>query len=164
MKRVIILGCSGSGKSVFSLKLQEKTDLPLIHLDNVWWNKDRTHISRQEFDRKLSEILIGEQWIIEGDYSRTYEVRLKACDTVLFLDFDAETCLEGIRERVGKNRPDIPWTEEELDPALVRDVENYHSEKRPVLLNLLESYTDKQVHVFTDRQEAYKWLEEMETE
>ena len=160
MKKVIILGCPGCGKSVFSIKLQEKTGLPLIHLDNVWWNKDRTHIARPEFDERLAEILSGDEWIIEGDYSRTYEVRIKACDTVLFLDFDVETCLDGIRERVGKNRPDIPWTEERLDPELVRDVENYHNEKRPVLLKLLDNYSDKQIHVFTDRKQAYDWLAE----
>ena len=160
MKKVIILGCPGCGKSIFSIKLQEKTGLPLIHLDNVWWNSDRTHVSRGEFDMRLSDIICGDEWIIEGDYSRTYEVRIKACDTVLFLDFDVETCLEGIRERVGKNRPDIPWVEERLDPELVRDVENYHKEKRPVLLKLLDNYPDKQIHVFTDRKQAYDWLAE----
>ena len=160
MKKVIILGCPGCGKSIFSIKLQEKTGLPLIHLDNVWWNSDRTHVSREEFDKRLSDIICGDEWIIEGDYSRTYEVRIKACDTVLFLDFDVETCLEGIRERVGKNRPDIPWVEERLDPELVRDVENYHKEKRPVLLKLLDNYPDKQIHVFTDRKQAYDWLAE----
>ena len=160
MKKVIILGCPGCGKSVFSIKLQEKTGLPLIHLDNVWWNSDRTHVSREEFDKRLSDIICGDEWIIEGDYSRTYEVRIKACDTVLFLDFDVETCLEGIKERVGKNRPDIPWVEERLDPELVRDVENYHKEKRPVLLKLLDNYPDKQIHVFTDRKQAYDWLAE----
>ena len=55
--KIIVLGCSGSGKSTFSRKLHEKTNLPLIHLDNIWWKPDRTHISRDEFDHKLEEIL-----------------------------------------------------------------------------------------------------------
>ncbi len=61
-------------KHIFK-KLHEVTQLPLIHLDNIWWKKGRTHISREEFDKKLAEILRGDKWIIDGDYSRTYEVR-----------------------------------------------------------------------------------------
>ena len=122
MKKIIILGCSGSGKSTLAFQLQEITGLPLIHLDNVWWKPDRTHISRDEFDRKLAAILAGESWIIDGDYSRTYEPRFQACDTVIFLDFSEEDCMKGITERVGKARPDIPWTEQALDPELVEQV------------------------------------------
>ena len=55
-KRIIILGCSGSGKSTFAKKLKVKTDLPLYHLDNIWWNEDRTHISRDEFDKKIFDM------------------------------------------------------------------------------------------------------------
>ena len=57
MKKVLVLGCSGSGKSTFSIKLHEKTDLPLYHLDNIWWKADRTHISRDEFDERLSDLV-----------------------------------------------------------------------------------------------------------
>lgn len=71
--KIIVLGCSGSGKSTFSKKLHDITGLPLLHLDNIWWMPDRSHISREEFDRKLGEILQMEKWIIDGDYSRTYE-------------------------------------------------------------------------------------------
>ena len=57
MKRAIVLGCSGSGKSTFSIQLHNLTGLPLYHLDNIWWNSDRTHISREEFDLKLNELV-----------------------------------------------------------------------------------------------------------
>ena len=84
-KKIIVLGCSGSGKSTFSRKLHELTGLPLTHLDNVWWKADRTHISRDEFDKALDRILQGKEWIVDGDYSRTYDIRFQACDTVFFL-------------------------------------------------------------------------------
>ena len=51
--RIIVLGCSGSGKSTLARELHRLTGLPLIHLDNVWWKEDRTHISREEFDGRL---------------------------------------------------------------------------------------------------------------
>ncbi|MBO4327116.1 MAG: adenylate kinase [Clostridia bacterium] len=156
--KIIVLGCPGSGKSTFAKKLHIKTGLPLIHLDNIWWRPDRSHISRDEFDIKLAEILKGEGWIIDGDYSRTYEVRFEACDTVIFLDFGFDECMGGILERVGKTRTDIPWTEQDLDQELVRQVEEYEAKNRPVILSLIEKHPQKTVLVFSSRKEADEWL------
>ena len=159
--RIVILGCPGSGKSTFARRLQAKTGLPLIHLDNVWWRADRTHISREAFDRALAGLLAGEKWVMDGDYSRTYEVRLRAADTVIFLDYDEETCMAGIMARVGQDRPDMPWTEATLDPELVAQVQTFARDNRPVLLSLLQKYAEKQVLIFTSRQEAARWLSEL---
>ena len=76
--KIIIIGCTGSGKSTFATKLQKIVNLPLVHLDNVWWKPDRTHISREEFDKRLEEILSGDKWIVDGFYSRTLERRIEA--------------------------------------------------------------------------------------
>ena len=156
--KILILGCPGSGKSTFARKLQEKTGLPLIHLDNVWWRADTTHISRDEFDRALAGLLAGERWIMDGDYSRTYEVRLRAADTVIFLDYPEAVCMAGIVARVGQDRPDMPWTEGTLDRELVAQVRNYASSNRPALLSLFQKYPEKQVLTFTSREEADGWL------
>lgn len=158
--RIIVLGCPGSGKSTFARALAARTGLPLIHLDSVWWRADGSHISRDEFDRALSELLAGEKWIMDGDYSRTYEVRLRAADTVIFLDYPEDVCMAGIVGRVGEERPDMPWTESTLDPELVAMVKNYARDNRPVLLDLLRRYADRQVLVFTDRTRADRWLSE----
>lgn len=160
-KKILVLGCSGSGKSTFARLLAARTGLPLIHLDNVWWRADRSHISRDEFDRALAELLRGEQWIMDGDYSRTYEVRLRAADTVIFLDYPESVCMAGITARVGQDRPDMPWTESTLDPQLVSMVQNYATENRPALLSLLQQYPEKQAFVFTDRTQADQWLSEL---
>ena len=159
--KIIVLGCSGSGKSTFSRKLQAITGLPLIHLDNVWWKEDRTHITRDEFDARLDEILKGDKWIIDGDFSRTYEVRFKACDTVIFLDYSLEECMNGIIERVGKDRADIPWTESTLDPELVKLVEDYERDNRPVVLSLIEKYPGREVIIFRSRREADEWISDI---
>ena len=159
--RIIVLGCPGSGKSTFARALAARTGLPLIHLDSVWWRADGSHISRDEFDRALAELLAGEKWIMDGDYSRTYEVRLRAADTVIFLDYPEDVCMAGIVGRVGEERPDMPWTESALDPELVAMAKNYARDNRPVLLDLLRRYADRQVLVFTDRTRADRWLYEL---
>ena len=95
MKKVLILGCPGAGKSTFARKLRDKTGLPLYYLDMIWHKPDRTTITKQEFDAKLSEIIKQEEWIIDGNYGRTLEMRFEECDTVFFLDLPTNVCLAG---------------------------------------------------------------------
>ena len=77
MKRIIVIGCPGSGKTTFAEKLRDKTKLPLFYLDAVWHKPDKTHITRDEFDLRLSEILSGEAykqnfiWYNPLTYTRT---------------------------------------------------------------------------------------------
>ena len=159
MNRVLVIGCPGSGKSTFSRALSEKTGLSLIHLDQLYWNTDRTTVEKQVFRRRLQDALEGESWIIDGDYASTMELRLQRCDTVLFLDYPEEVCLSGVRDRVGKLRADLPWTETDVDEELIGVVRNYRRDKRPVVLDLLQRYADKEIHVFTSRREAAAFLE-----
>lgn len=156
--RIIIVGCPGSGKSTLARELQGRTGLPLYHLDNVWWRPDRTHITWEAFDARLQSILEGEEWIIDGDYSRTYEPRFRACDTVIFLDFSEEECMNGIRERVGKNRTDMPWTEDRPDPELAALVMNYRRDRRPDVYRLIEKHPDRRLNIFQTREQVQEWI------
>lgn len=158
MKKIIILGCPGSGKSTFAKKLEKSIGLPLIHLDNIWWKPDKTNISRSEFDTVLASIIVKDNWILDGDYSRTYEVRMKACDTIFFLDYSEDECMSGIQARVGIERSDMPWIEDQLDPELVEEVHRYREKNRPMVLKLLEKYREKEIYVFKNREETEAWL------
>ena len=161
MKKIAVLGCSGSGKSTFSIQLHNITKLPLYHLDNIWWRSDRTHISRDEFDRKLDDLVKRDSWILDGDYSRTYEKRIASCDTVFFLDYGEEVCMQGIIDRIGKERIDIPWTDNKLDPELVKLVKDYETVEKPVLIDLLDKYSDKDIIILHSRQEANDLIKNM---
>ena len=162
MKKVIIIGCPGSGKTTFAEKLHKKTGLPLYHLDAIWHKPDRTHISREDFDARMREIFAENEWIIDGNYSRTIEMRLMECDTVFLFDLPTEVCLQGATERLGKERYDIPWIDNELDSKLRQEIESFAEKKLPIVYNLLEKYRqNREIVIFKSREEADKYLNEV---
>lgn len=158
MKKIIVIGCPGSGKSTFSRELHKITKIPLVHLDMLFWNEDKTTVERFVFLKKLEDALKKSHWIIDGNYASTMEMRLKECDTVFFLDYEKELCLKGIEERRGKNRPDIPWVETEEDAEFINFIERFNTQSRPQIIELLEKYSDKKLFVFKNREEADKFL------
>ena len=159
MKKIIVIGCPGAGKTTFAEKLNKKTGLPLFYLDAIWHKPDRTHISREEYDTRLSEILALDSWIIDGNYSRTIEKRMSECDTVFLFDLPTQICLEGATSRLGKERYDLPWIDTELDPKLKKEIEKFGVEKLPEIYALIDKYKDgKRVVVFKTREQADKFL------
>lgn len=161
MKRIVVVGPSGAGKSEFSRKLSEKLNIPLYHLDNIFWKEDKTHITRDEFDIKLNDILKNDKWIIDGDYSRTYKTRMDKSDTIFFLNYPLEVCLSGVESRIGKKRLDIPWIEDEFDPEFKEWIINWFKDTYPILIDLLEKYKgEKNVIIFKNREEANRYLDE----
>ena len=155
MKKAIVIGCPGSGKTTFSEKLAAKTGLPLIYLDAVWHRPDKTHITREDFNKRLSEILEAPAWIIDGNYSRTLVRRLAAADTVFLFDLPTEVCLEGAKSRLGKGRYDMPWIAETLDPTFEAEIENFKTDTLPGIYRLLDKYREgRRIEVFRSRREA----------
>ncbi len=154
MKKIIVIGCPGAGKSRFSRRLRDKTGLPLYHLDMIWHKPDRTNISREEFDRRLSEILEKDEWIIDGNYDRTLEMRLGVCDTVFLFDLPTKVCLEGAQSRIGKKREDLPWVEEEFDCEFSQWIIDFQKNIMPRTYSLLEKYKDKNIVIFKSRAEV----------
>ena len=129
------------------------------YLDAIWHKPDRTHISREEYDARLAEILALDSWIIDGNYSRTIERRMSACDTVFLFDLPVEVCLDGAISRIGKGRYDIPWIETELDPSFMREIEEFPKKNLPTIYALIDKYKyGITVVVFKSREEADAFL------
>ena len=159
MKKVIVIGCPGSGKSVFSRELHEVTGLPLYPLDTIYWREDRTTVAREQFIERILEIAATDSWIMDGNYDATMELRMSLCDTVFFLDYPTEVCYDGILKRCGTTHPDLPWTEPAaLDPEFADFVLRYNAENRPIVLERLRKYADREIRIFKSRAEATAFL------
>lgn len=160
MKKIMVIGSPGAGKSTFARKLQEKTNFPLYYLDMLWHKADKTNVSREEFDARLGEILQKDAWIIDGNYQRTLEMRLQACDTVFLLDFPPEICLAGVKSRIGKPREDMPWIETEFDAEFKQWILDFPTNQLPQIYALLEKYKEnKEIIIFKSRKVADAYLE-----
>ena len=162
MKKVIVIGCPGSGKTTFAEKLNEATGLPLYYLDAIWHKPDRTHISRDEFDHRILEIFASPEWIIDGNYNRTIEMRLKECDTVFLFDLPTEVCLQGATERLGKGRYDMPWIEKEMSPEFEGFINDFSEKSLPGIYALIDKYKEcKNVFIFKSRKEADEFIKNL---
>ena len=161
MKKILVIGCPGSGKSYFSKKLSEYTKLPLCHLDMLFWNADRTTVTREVFCERLEEVLKTDAWIIDGNYSFTMEKRLEKCDTVFFFDLPTEVCLEGVAMRRGKPRTDMPWNEADypVDEEFVEFIKSFKEERKPSITEKLALFPEKKLYTFTERAKVNAFLQ-----
>lgn len=166
MKRVLIIGNAGSGKTTFALKLAKKTNLPLVHLDKIYWKGNWEHIDKESFDNILQEELEKHEWIIDGNFNRTLPHRLKYCDTVFYFDIPTITCIWGVTKRIiksyGKTRRDMggncPEYFDKQKLTLYRSVIQFkkqHSEKYNHMLN---STKEIEIIRFKSRHQAKLFL------
>lgn len=153
--RILVIGSPGAGKSTFSRKLRDRTGLPLYYLDMIFHNPDRTTVSREAFDERLSQILKQDQWIIDGNYQRTLPLRFEKCTEVFFFDLPVEQCLQGAASRIGQAREDLPWIETEFDPAFRQYILDFQKDQIPKIHELIEKYKgSRQITIFHSREEA----------
>ena len=163
MKRILVIGAPGSGKSTFSRSLAQLTGLPLTHIDRLYWNERGEHIGREELVTRLLPILEGEGWIIDGNFSATFPLRLEYATTVILLDVDFEVCEAGIRTRVGTYRPDMPFIESEIPLELIEAARRYRSYTLPKMLAALNEHPRVKLIRFDSREKANEYLHLLKT-
>lgn len=168
MERILIIGNAGAGKSTFARLLAEKLQLPLVHLDRLFWCGSWEHISREEFDRLLQAELEKPRWIIDGNFNRTISHRLQYCDTVFFFDLPTITCLTGTIQRVfenyGKTRQDMggncPEYFDKQKWELFGHVLAFNRQHRKHYYQLLSQASDKKIVIFRSRRQANAYLKQ----
>ena len=165
MERIMIIGCGGAGKSTLARQLGEKLDLPVVHLDKIWWAPGNwQHATREEFDARLMREMEKPQWILDGNFNRTLEYRLEKCDTVIYLDLPRIVCLTSWLGRVIKNwgtaRPDMAeGCNEWFDPEMAKWIWRFNKQNRKRYLQMLSGLEGKRVYILRNRREVKKFLE-----
>jgi adenylate kinase family enzyme len=168
MRRVLVIGSGGAGKSTFAKRLGAATRLPVIHLDACYWRAGWSPMPKDEWLRTVDEIAARETWIMDGNYGGTLDRRLAGCDTVIFLDLPRLVCLRralwrSIRFR-GRSRPDMaPGCPERITMEFVRWIWTYPNERRPDIVRRLQALDpEKRVVILKSTREVEQFLRDAE--
>ncbi|AKG36157.1 DNA topology modulation protein [Paenibacillus durus] len=169
MNRILVIGSSGSGKSTLSQKLIKILNIPVIHLDAYFWNANWVPTPNDEWDQIVEKFTNEDQWIIDGNYSRTMDIRIKKADLIIFLDMPRLLCMYRIIKRRikyhKKARPDMnEGCPEKLDWEFVKWVWNYRKRSRMNTIKKLEHIREnQQVIIVKTRRQVEEWIESLKS-
>jgi adenylate kinase family enzyme len=155
------MGCPGSGKSTLAKRLAKEYNLPLIHLDSIYWRKNWTNISDEEFEKRLEEEMSKDSWIIDGNYNRTITRRIEKSDTIIYLDYSRLTCIIGVIKRIIKYRKLVrsDMSEgclEKFDLEFIKFIWKFNKENRKRYYDLLSKIENKNIFIIKNRKELNK--------
>ena len=167
MERVMIIGCGGSGKSTLARQLGEILNLPVVHLDKLFWHPGWVESTQEEMDEKIHTALQEPKWIMDGNFNRTLPKRLEYCDAVIYLDFSRIACLLGVVKRIlttyGTVRPDMgEGCPERFDPDFLKWVWNFNKDKRERYYKMLNEAEGIEKIVLKNRRAVRKFLKQLE--
>ncbi|MGB3801933.1 MAG: hypothetical protein WA952_19090 [Lewinella sp.] len=147
MKRIMIIGCGGAGKSTLAQQLHAITGIPLIHLDRHYYQPDWAAPKMKEWEATVATLAARDKWIMDGNYGGTMDLRFERADTIIFLDRSRWRCLYRVIKRLvasyGRTRPDMgAGCRERFNWGFIVYVFRYNSTRRPALLNRLADLAD----------------------
>ncbi|MFP7378839.1 DNA topology modulation protein [Bacillus paralicheniformis] len=167
MKKVVLIGSGGSGKSTLARQLGTALKINVYHLDALFWKPNWVGVPKDEQRKVQNELVSKEEWIIDGNYGGTMDLRLNAADTIIFLDIHRTICIFRAFKRIlqyrNKTRPDMgEGCEERFDLEFFKWIWNYPKTKRPEILKRLEQLSkDKQVIILKSPKEVQKFLKKV---
>ena len=167
MQKVIVIGSPGSGKSTFALKLGKQLKLPVLHLDSHFWKPGWIKTSESEWRKVETKLVSGDKWIIDGNFSRTFDIRFPAADTIIYLDFPTRICMWRVIKRMikgyGKVRPDLAeGCPEKIDFVFFKWVWTFRKKHLPNTMKYLNDYSQsKNIIIFTKSSQLSDYLEKV---
>jgi adenylate kinase family enzyme len=167
MNRVAVIGCSGSGKSTLSRELGARLNIPVIHLDCVFWQPGWIEPPREEFAANVRKVVAGEHWILDGNYGNTQHIVLPAADTIVWLDLPRRVCMWRVIKRLimyfGRNRPDLAeGCPEKVDFEFLEYVWNFPTDSRPRMMSrLARRRADQTLIILRDAADVSRFRREM---
>lgn len=164
MQRIIIIGSGGSGKSTLAQQLEKELKLPLYHLDAYYWKPGWTATPNEEWDIFLRELVEKDKWILDGNYSRTLNIRMQRADTVILLDYSRWlTVYRVIKRRImyhGRTRPDMSKDcPESLDLPFLKWVWTFRKTRLPDILQQLAKHPEKNIVILKSPKAAKHFLQ-----
>lgn len=160
----MVLGCAGAGKTTFSRWLHDITQNELIYLDQYYWKPNWQVTETSEWEEVVSGLAAKPEWIIDGNYMSTIEVRAKRADGIIFLDCPTWKCLWRVTRRIlkyhGKVRPDMPeGCRERFDWKFYHYVLTFNIRRRKKILQLLGALQDqKRIFILKNNHEVHSFL------
>ncbi|MCY8466948.1 DNA topology modulation protein [Bacillus atrophaeus] len=167
MKKVVLIGSGGSGKSTLARQLGTALKINVYHLDALFWKPNWVGVPKDEQRKVQNELVSKEEWIIDGNYGGTMDLRLNAADTIIFLDIHRTICIFRAFKRIlqyrNKTRPDMgEGCEERFDLEFFKWIWNYPKTKRPEILKRLEQLSkDKQVIILKSPKEVQNFFKKV---
>jgi len=92
VRRIAIIGCSGTGKTRLANALGAKLELPVVHLDREFWQPGWVEPDKVDWAERVRELVSGDAWVTDGDFTGTYDIRLPEADTIVFLEASPVVC------------------------------------------------------------------------
>lgn len=163
-RRIVVCGCSGAGKTVLARALGWRLDLPVTHLDALYYDERWTPAPPDVFVRRQREVVAGPAWVLDGNYASTLPLRLSVADVVVFLDLPAWACLGGIlarRLRTGGGQDPATGVHDRVTPDLIRYVVGYRRHMRPRVRRLVAEHATGAVVTLTSRRAVHRYLRAM---
>lgn len=153
----MVVGCSGSGKSTLARRIGAATDLPVIHLDQHYFRPGWEIKSDEEWGQIVEGFVAQDCWVMDGNYSKTIQTRLKRADTLVFIDMPTWFCLYRVFRRtllfLGRVREDAaPGCPERFDLEFVGYILRYNKQRRPKILETMKSFGGRSIHLKSTRQ------------
>jgi adenylate kinase family enzyme len=166
LKKIIIIGSGGAGKSTLALRLGELLNLPVYHLDRLFWKPGWVEADRDEFRAAMIQIMGKDEWIIDGNFDSTLPLRLQYCDTVIMLDYSRLTCFTGYFKRYvkykGITRPSMTeGCDEKLDLSYLKWLWNFPKIKLKIIDEIYKYKETKKVLIFKNRKETERFVVEL---
>lgn len=169
MDRLLIVGCCGAGKSTLSYSIKSILGHELIHLDQYYWKPDWVETPKEEWEAIVKDLIAKDQWIMDGNYGGTLDMRISRADTIVFLDASTPKCLYRVIKRIlkyhGTTRPDMTYgCPERFDLNFLHYVASYNIRKRKSLLSKFQQLsTSKQVFILKSEVDIQYFLESLKS-
>ena len=167
MNKIMVIGVSsGVGKSTFARRLGEMTEIEVTHLDRMYWKRDWVEASLEEFSTAQRQVVQNDQWIVEGNYSGTFNIREPYADTIIYLELPLRVCLYRVLKRRvqfhGETRDDMgEGCKEKIDKAFLKFIVTTYGARKKKMIERMQRYAGegKTVHYLKTPEQIKGFLE-----